>query len=108
MQPHHFLHFVTVATPLSPVTVRLPSSQTGPMPNLASPMVAVSKAQPWQSVWWVSVFGGAVTVQPKGSVAVMVLVHVGEAEQVVRVVVPGRVIGSVGQSCGECKKRCQD
>lgn len=42
------------------------------------------------------------TVQPKGAVEVMVLVHVGEAEQVVRVVVPGRVIGSVGQSCGGC------
>jgi len=48
------------------------------------------------------VLGGTVTVQPKGAVEVMVLVHVGEAEQVVRVVVPGRVIGSVGQTCGGC------
>ena len=41
-------------------------------------------------------------VQPKGAVVVMVLVHVGEGEQVVRVVVPGSVTGSVGQICGVC------
>lgn len=99
---NQFLHFVTVATPVSPVTVCLPPLQTGPTPNLASPTVAVSKAQPWQSVCWILVFGGTVTVQPKGAVEVMVLVQVGEGEQVVRVVVPGRVTGSVGQSCGFC------
>ena len=81
-----------------PVIVVLPSLQTGPTPNFPA-TVAVSKAQPWQSVWRVLVLSGTVMVQPKGAVEVMVLVHAGEAEQVVRVVVPGRVIGSVGQSC---------
>jgi len=41
-------------------------------------------------------------VQPKGGVVVMVLVQVGDSEQVARVVVPGRVIGLVGQICGVC------
>jgi hypothetical protein len=43
-----------------------------------------------------------VTVQPKGSVLVMVLVQVGDSEQVVRVVVPGEVDGLVGQIWGLC------
>jgi hypothetical protein len=38
-------------------------------------------------------------VQPKGAVVVMVLVHFGDGEQVVRVVVPGRVAGLLGQIC---------
>lgn len=42
------------------------------------------------------------TVQPKGSVLVMVLVQVGDSEQVVRVVVPGEVGGLVGQIWGLC------
>jgi hypothetical protein len=50
----------------------------------------------------VSVVGGTVMVQPKGAVVVMVLVQVGDWEQVVRVVVPGRVTGSVGQICVVC------
>ena len=45
------------------------------------------------------------TVQPKGSVVVMVLVQVGDCEQVVRVVVPGEVAGLVGQIWGMCQDR---
>jgi hypothetical protein len=41
-------------------------------------------------------------VQPKGAVVVIVLVQVGDTEQVVRVVVPGEVTGSVAQTCNSC------
>ena len=97
--PTHFLHLVTVAVPVVPVIVVLPSLQTGPTPNFP-PTVAVSNAQPWQSVWRTFVLGGTVTVQPKGSVVVTVLVQVGDCEQVVRVLVPGEVDGLVGQIWG--------
>jgi hypothetical protein len=50
----------------------------------------------------VFVVGGSVMVQPKGAVVVMVVVQVRDSAQVVRVVVPGRVAGLLGQICVLC------
>jgi hypothetical protein len=63
------------------------------MPNRLFATVTVSNSQPPQSMFLVLVFGGTVIVHPKGEVEVIVLVQVGDAEQDVRVVVPGRVVG---------------
>jgi hypothetical protein len=84
---------VTVALPLLHVTVVLPSTQTGPIPNRLFATVIVSNSQPPQPILLVVVFGGTVIVHPKGEVEVTVLVQVGDAEQAVIVVVPGRVVG---------------
>jgi hypothetical protein len=94
-QPHHTatVHSVTVALPVLPVTVFLPSTQTGPIPTKLCATVTVSSSQPPQSIFEVRVLGGTVIVHPKGEVDVTVLVQVGDAEQAVIVVVPGRVAG---------------
>jgi hypothetical protein len=87
-------HPVAVATPPVPVTVFLPSTQTGPMPSIRCATVTVSNTHPPQSTNSVCVLGGTVIVQPKGEVDVIVLVQVGEGEQAVRVVVLcERVVG---------------
>jgi hypothetical protein len=88
--------------PVPPVTVCLPPLQAGPRPASGSNVVSVSKAQPWQSRGMVFVVGGSVMVQPKGAVVVMVVVQVRDSAQVVRVVVPGRVAGLLGQICDLC------
>jgi hypothetical protein len=94
-KPHHTatLHSVTVALPVLPVTVVLPSTQTGPIPTKLCATVTVSNSQPPQSISCVLVFGGTVIVHPKGEVDVIVLVQLGDLEQAVIVVVPGRVVG---------------
>jgi hypothetical protein len=84
---------VTVALPVLPVTVFLPSTQTGPIPSRLFATVTVSSSQPPQSIFEVRVLGGTVIVHPKGEVEVTVLVQVGDAEQAVIFVVPGRVVG---------------
>jgi hypothetical protein len=84
---------VTVALPVLPVTVVLPSTQTGPIPTKLCATVTVSNSQPPHSISCVLIFGGTVIVHPKGEVEVTVLVQVGDAEQAVIVVVPGRVVG---------------
>lgn len=93
---------MTVAVPLSPVTVFLPPTHTGPRPNLGLTTVRVSKAQPSQSMEVVIVSGGTVTVQPNGAVVVMVFVQLAGSEQDVTVVVPGSVDGVAGQSYAVC------
>lgn len=91
-------HSVTLAVPVLPVTVLLPPTQTGPIPNLRFTTILVASAHPPQSVCTVSVVGATVIWQPNGEVKVIVLVQLGDAdsEQSVIVVVPVELGGSVG------------
>lgn len=106
------LHAVAVASPLLAVTVFRPSTQTGPSPKRLFTAVAVSSAQPWQSIFSVFVLGGTVTVHPHGEVEVIVLVHVGaacrtgEEEQAVIFVVPERAVGMEQRTCFQCQSCC--